>query len=379
MTGVRILSTLAVAASMACHRGSGGAAQVPMQAGANFRIGSDVSCASCSIVIDTVATLRNIFSFAGSLARDTATGAIYAVDRSDNLLKVFSAEGRLMQTIGRRGGGPGEYEDVRNVLLGPGQTIHVLDGVLGRHTIFTRGGAVLGTTRIEVAPGALSPAVLRTDGKLVVNGLRSDASGAVYTVNLIDTAGHIIRSVDPVAHRLRDHWWLRARLFWNRANDELLVARRYAPVIDVYAPDLTKKYSITRAADWFPERERQAEPSDGAFEEPFSPNLVGIWEDGRGRLWLQMLAPSPAWEPRKKPARYTVQAYRAVAARPRIETIIEVLDIDRRRVLARARIEGGVGATLGGGFIADYLAETAAGEPQLRILRVSLNDDRRSQ
>lgn len=58
-------------------------------------IASEVSCPSCSVVVDTVVTLENVelSPRPGAIAWDPA-GVFYLVDRSDGLLKAFGADGR---------------------------------------------------------------------------------------------------------------------------------------------------------------------------------------------------------------------------------------------------------------------------------------------
>lgn len=371
----RSMSVIAAGTMLACSGKPEAATQVNVDRG--VRIGSDISCTSCAITIDTVATLPHIFALgsSGAFARDTASGAIYVVDRTDNLLKAFSSEGRYLHTIGRRGGGPGEYEQVRNVLIDPEGAVHILDGLLARHTVFTAEGTFLGSQHIDISPAFMNPAVLRTDGQVVVNNpMASGAEWGENAVGLIDTAGHVVRAVDPVPVGRGDRWWVWSRIFWKRPNDVLLVGRRFAPIIDIYGPDFIKRGSIRRVADWFPEQEPQEKPGDGVFDKPISPSLEGMWEDVRGRLWLQMLVASPDWTPRQEPARFSLQDYRTLGERPRAQTIIEVVDEEHWRVLARSRIEGGIGVALGGGFIADYIAENTVGEPEVRILRVVLKE-----
>lgn len=368
----RSWAAIAVSGAAACGGKPQPAPQTP--ADGDVHIGSAVSCPSCTIVVETLTTLPNLFVPTGTLARDPSSGAIYLVDAADDLVKGFSAGGQPLGSYGRRGGGPGEYEEVRNILIGGDGEIHILDGVLGRHTVFGRDGRLLGSSRTEITPGMMNPAVLRTDGQLVINIARPGGPGRLNTVALIDTAGRVARGADPVPDARAGQSWLWPRVFWKRANDELLVGRRFAPVIDIYGPDLAKRGSITRDAEWFPNQEPRQEPGDGVFDQPLSPGLVGLWEDTRGLLWLQMLAAAPDWTPRPRPAHFSEEVYRTLSKRPRVQTVVEVLDIEHRRVLARIHVEGGLGAALGDGFMANYRAENEVGEPEVRILRVSLKE-----
>ncbi len=335
-------------------------------------IGSEVSCPSCSIVINTVVTLEHVF-FTGpstAIARDSI-GMFYVVDRTDGLLKAFGSDGRLVRSIGRHGGGPGEYEMVRNILVARDGSIQVLDMVLGRRSVFGRDGEVVSTTRVPLPPAFSHSAVLRSDGQLAISAVSTAAAaGWVNAVQLIDAEGNVTSSVDKTLFD-RNAQWRQERLLWGRQNGELLVARPYSLTIDVYTSDLTKKGSITRVADWFPSREPEGEPSDGLFDEPLTPRLMAIWEDGRGLLWFEVVVPSPSWTPKRRVADLSKEAYAKLGSRPRFETIIEVLDVERRRVLARSRFNDHVGVAFGRGFYATPV-EDSIGEPHLRISHIEL-------
>ncbi len=125
MRGMIVLVMVTTTTALGCNTSGDQDGQI----GSSLRIGSEVSCPSCSIVIDSVVTLEGAY-FVGpstTLARH-ATGTFYLVDASDGLLKVYGSDGRFVRQLGRRGAGPGEYEMVRNVLVAPDGSIQVLAG-----------------------------------------------------------------------------------------------------------------------------------------------------------------------------------------------------------------------------------------------------------
>jgi hypothetical protein len=296
---------------------------------------------------------------------------LYLVDRTDGLLKVFSADGRLVRSVGRRGGGPGEYESVRNVLVSPDGVIHLLDGVLGRWTVFGRDGDVVRTTRIPVGPALAEPAVLRSDGQLVVNvGSTLASAHETGTLHLVDAQGDIKYSFDTAVVDPRAPW-RRWRLLWSRPDGGLLVAQPYSSTIDVYDSDLTRKGSVVRVGEPFPLRQPEGSPSDGVFDRPFTPMMSAMWEDASGLRWLEVRVPSPLWTPRRRVHGLGGQAYSNLGNRPRFDTILEVLDVRRRSVLARSRLNGPIGVPFGGGYFA-VPAEDSSGEPRAHIIRAKL-------
>jgi DNA-binding beta-propeller fold protein YncE len=75
---------------------------------------------------------------------------IYVVDTGgvssrDHSVKVFDAEGTLVQTIGTRGTGEGEFNLPLNAVIGPAGRLHVVDTGNFRIQIFSPGGEFLHT------------------------------------------------------------------------------------------------------------------------------------------------------------------------------------------------------------------------------------------
>ncbi|MGH7930419.1 MAG: 6-bladed beta-propeller, partial [Candidatus Binatia bacterium] len=117
------------------------------------RIGSEISCPSCTIVIDSVVTLQGASVNApASLMQRDSTG-MYWFGEPGGLLKVYESDGRFVREIGRIGAGPGEYEMLRNVIPGNDGSVQVLDAALGRRSFFSRDGDFLGSTPVKVNRG----------------------------------------------------------------------------------------------------------------------------------------------------------------------------------------------------------------------------------
>ncbi|MEX1122358.1 MAG: 6-bladed beta-propeller [Balneolales bacterium] len=57
-------------------------------------------------------------------------------DGRKQILLWFDSDGNFIGTIGREGRGPGEFTDIRHVLMAPGDTLHVFDRNNARHQIF---------------------------------------------------------------------------------------------------------------------------------------------------------------------------------------------------------------------------------------------------
>jgi hypothetical protein len=293
---------------------------------------------------------------------------------------MHGSDGRFIRQIGRKGAGPGEYEMIRNVLVAPDNSIRVVDALLGRVSVFSRSGEFAGSTKIPILGGFGMPAVLLADDQLVVNvhpHLRADAE---FLVTLIDRQGKVVRRLDKVPGSNLRNPMLNERLLWKRSSGELLVANLFTFTIDVYTSGLVKSHSIKRVADWIPPREpaSESEISDGRYDKPPTPQLRTIWEDAQGLLWLRMLVPSGVWRPgpsENQASRTTEEAHLAWLDKrleqPRFETIIEVVDPHRQRVVTRSRLDRSIGTSLGGGWFTMAVTDSLQ-EPRVRISRVHL-------
>ncbi len=76
--------------------------------------------------------VRNLIAIEG-------TGRILVGDLYDSRVYAFEADGSLLGTIGRQGGGPGEFERIESIYSGPGDTLFVFDSELDRISAFEPG------------------------------------------------------------------------------------------------------------------------------------------------------------------------------------------------------------------------------------------------
>jgi hypothetical protein len=99
-------------------------------------------------------------------------GGVVAVESRERRLRVFGSDGRFVRTIGRSGGGPGEFELMHAAGM-LGDTIWVADVGLRRATLFDGAGKVLQTVRFAAGGGGVGKSN-------VVEGLFADGSAWGY-------------------------------------------------------------------------------------------------------------------------------------------------------------------------------------------------------
>lgn len=341
-----------------------------------LEIKSDVACPSCTIGFEDVVTLKGVqYTGPSTTIAYHPAGTVYLRDSEDGLLKVYGQDGAFLRQVGRSGGAPGEYEVIRNIVVSPDSSIEVLDAVLGRRSRFSQGGEFLGEVRVGISGGVGFPAVLLPGSRMVVNVRSPSRPGPTTVLLVIDREGNTtpLQGADSNADPQRP--WLAERILAVRSNGDLLVGNPYEFCVDIYVHNAPPRRLFERVAEWTGNATPMERPSDGVFDRPFTPRLTAVWEDSHGLLWLQMIAPSARWTPKEPPAsgsRLTREAHLTLAHRPRIETILEVIDAKRGQVIARSRVEGSVGFHIGEGYLVST-EEDSLGEQSLRVTRAQLN------
>jgi hypothetical protein len=74
-----------------------------------------------------------------------SAGTIYVPDNGSGELRIFSRDGMFIRKIGRRGNGPGEFQQISNVIP-YGQHIAVIDGGLRRTNELSSDGTLAAST-----------------------------------------------------------------------------------------------------------------------------------------------------------------------------------------------------------------------------------------
>ncbi len=110
-------------------------------------------------------------------------GRLVIAQRATMSVKVFSADGRLARSIGRRGDGPGEFRDVTEVGL-LFDTLWVSDGRLRRVSFFSPEGRLLRTQPYTNLGGRASLLGLLTGGFVLSADVELERVSGVDTVYL---------------------------------------------------------------------------------------------------------------------------------------------------------------------------------------------------
>ena len=340
-------------------------------------IDSEPTCAECRIVLTPVVSLGDsvgpgVIGGLSTIAQLQDGRYVLSYHQLDDELLVFSRDGRYLQSVGRRGRGPGEFEFIHWVRA-QGDKIYVFDPHLRRQTVYSLDFHVIRTSPFEGE--ALADVEVVDDSTVVMNARIWSRERAGFLLHAFDRAGNVRVSFDedsagmqydvPVEVYLRRLAKSSSGGIWSSH------WTRYR--IDEWSLDGTLQRSILRKAEWFPEHR-----GDGAGildpRTPPRPRLKHVRESDGGRLWTFTTVAAHDWARALVPAdrsdhpearKYTIgdlnRAY---------DTIVEVLDLRTGTVLVTTRLD-----QYFVGYLDDQVVSSSQapdGTWRLHIWRVSL-------
>lgn len=303
-----------------------------------------------------------------SVARDSR-GTYYVAQRTTPPF-VFDAGGRFLRHVGRKGKGPGEVEDALAVLIGPGDSLHVIEFFSGRRSVFSPSGTFV---RLMQLQGNVGIAVMLPNGDMALNRGFYDAFRDGAPLQIVGPDGKAsppFGGNQPVPLQ-GDQQRLTRQLGLARTGD--IWAAHYKEYrFSLWRRDGSLVRQYERTNDFFRLDEAYVVEPD----RPAPPRITSIHEDAGGLVWVtvQVSAPPDEWnaalgEPRRAPngrATYPQQM------RGRMyHTLIEVFDVGAGTLLASRRFPFSVTDALGDGEYAAY-RQDADGVPYVDIWRVEL-------
>ncbi|MEX2529227.1 MAG: 6-bladed beta-propeller [Gemmatimonadota bacterium] len=262
-----------------------------------------------------------------------------AIDRTDRIfvseeprraeVKVYDGEGRYLRTLGQEGEGPGEYQSIAGLHVGPSDSLFVFDGGLWRMTVYGPDlGEPVRTTRLPIEPQYR--VLVLEDGRLV-------SSSAMGTPELIGLPIHVM-SADGNLLRSFGHEGARTPA------DAGGGARLIAPTPDRDALWAVQPGGAYRLEKWTPEGDLVTEirgnedllDDPGLEAEGFRvprPMITAIAEDPGGWLWVAIRSSKPNWTD------YLVRRDNHVTLEPGSrQTTIQALDPASGQVLASVTV-----------------------------------------
>lgn len=270
-------------------------------------------------------------------SRAAFAGGLYGVSRAANYngIPVFSANGAFRDVVGRRGQGPGEFT-APLVFAGPKNQLWAVDIPNQRITSIDSTARIVSAVRFE---GAIWEAAVVDSARVVASGIIQDGLlGAVHwkpdMVHVLGGTGEVELSLRSAAHSPR----AMPRLAVS-PDRRLWVARGNEYRLEEWSVEGQLVRTFGRSPSWF---HTWATASD-------SPRsiLAGLRADQRNRLWVFIEIPDPDRKhPSTENGRVSLETYNGM-----IDTVVEVVDVDRAEVIARQTFPGMVRPVYGGGSI----------------------------
>ena len=281
-----------------------------------------------------------------------------------DLVAVYDSAGTYLHTVGRAGGGPGEFGSVRSFGFGPRDSLWVIDGNMSAHVFepppakrFARSfrfdrpvGGVFTAHGILTLPSYFRtyehPRLLSWDGEELSR----------FTVP--DTGSRAVPQLGPVAVVGSDLLWMG-------------VERKYEMIL--LGSDGSVRRRITRQADWFPE---DKSPSGLPWVSPPKPMIHSITIGSDTLLWVLVRRAHRNWAENKAKAGTikglpTPRSLSAIRIADIFEGVVEVFDPVSGKLLASRDVSGGVVGFVRPGVLCELLQDES-GAVRIQLWDVKL-------
>ena len=321
-------------------------------------VSGEVTCGDCVITLDTVVTIGGL----DGPGLDVVTVFSHvAVDRHGRFLigearlpeiSIFDSTGKFLQIVGRSGKGPGEYQAISYIGVGP-RYLHVFDFDAGR-TMLDHDHAVVRTDRF---PGTItSAAVMRDDEAVFVAEVPTPASIG-HKLHVLRRSGELVSyGYDGGAYPSQLTIWTSQSSAVAGRNNTIWVLPDEGNRLVRW--DLDPEARVGRVIE-----RRVAE-----FDEAPSARNNAVMLDDRG-LWIIWHNRDPEWEQTRQPVAWTP----SIPFRRISDGWLDLLDPATGLTLARHHQDGVFrGFAAGSSYVVAY-HETDAGVPFLHILEPRLS------
>lgn len=295
---------------------------------------------------------------------------VHATGRGE--LVRFSPTGRPAGRIGRKGSGPLEFRSIDFLLGDPHDTLIVFDGSNGRAATISPAQSQVRQFPIT---SQVTNAVLLPNGDIVANIPFEDARQIAMPVQVLDRrSGAIMSSFGTaVGERVEaNEAWAGWRELAVSPSGTVWTARRNRYLLEEWDRDGRRLRAIERRTPWFMAYTTRTDLTPSSAPQP---SIARLHVDGAGRVWVFVQVAATNWREgieARRPMPGMVPGYEPKSLSAVYHTMVEVIDPDRRTVLASQRLPA-----LAWGMLSDDAlysdAQADDGVPRFRLWRAALD------
>lgn len=295
-----------------------------------------------------------------------ADGRILVVNKqADHEIRTFSPDGGFLGVTGREGEGPGDFRGIRDIHVDPDGTVHLLE--YGNRRISVLDSTLRFMRAIRLPGRPLGRGLLPlADGSYILNAVVPTAELIGLPVHLIGADGDILVTFDGETSEARpDRPLAQHRQLGASGDTAFWSARLHEYRLDQYGVDGSSIRTLVVQDAW--EEVASSDLSAGASR----PAIMDVQEDRGGRVWILSRTPDPRWEDAVAQRwgahglSYEIETYHDF-----LDTIVDVIDPERGRLLARLGWDGYAIAFVAPGVLVSYDDSTVI--PRLVLWRVRL-------
>ena len=289
-------------------------------------IPSSPTCPKCAVQLSSVARLGSADdpASAGLMPEVVRTGRGQFLVSSPTFpgeIFVYDRDGKFMRSIGRRGGGPGEFNAAPKLTVDATDTVRAIESGTRYHVI-APDLAIKRTTPLVMS---VSAPIAESDGKLLAVTPSTSGPNAT-TLGVFDRAGQRVQAFGKLPSGVDAEMRFRRLAIGPRGSRWGLSTAAY--VIERWQPDGSIAQRLTAERDWF---KKSNEPAGDARLRKPPARLIGLLVDAQERLFVFAIVADANWKP--------VGATPAAEPNQVFDTIVEVIDPRAGKLLARTRLD----------------------------------------
>ena len=168
----------------------------------------------------------------GTQCLEGKDGRLFLLDPGAFQVVVLDAQFKEITRLGRRGKGPGEFEEPKTMALTPQGHLAVFDPTLRRMTVFDSQGSVAVTRRLDVSSVAIYQPTFLDQGQLAFLSARAHEGKPVYDISLFNSQMELQLTLDRLYSKSMDWTQTANPRFWvDFLKNEMAMAAKGTPLV----------------------------------------------------------------------------------------------------------------------------------------------------